>query len=77
MLRVASGNTWCGREELFGPNTHFFRLRTKRGSGVSETPTMEFKKERNRIVGHTLNFEGSTDGNMEQESMTRSGFDAN
>ncbi|MEY9880429.1 hypothetical protein [Bradyrhizobium sp. USDA 329] len=76
-LRVASGSTWYGRGELFGPDTRFFRLRGKRGAAVAETPILEFKKERNRIVGHTLSFEGSGDGNMEQEAMTRSEFDAN
>ena len=77
MLRVASGNIWYGREQLFGPDTHFFRLRSKKGAGVDKSPVLEFKKERNRIVGRTLNFEGSIDGNMEQEGMTRSEFDAN
>lgn len=77
ILRVAIGYTWYGREDLFGSDTHFFRLRSKRGSGVSETPVLEFKKERNRTFGHTLSFEGSVDGNMEQEAMTRAEFDAN
>jgi hypothetical protein len=76
-LRVASGYAWYGREELFGPDTRFFRLRGKKGAAVDESLVLEFKKERNRIVGHTLSFEGSVDGNMEQEGMTRSEFDAN
>ncbi|WLA39700.1 hypothetical protein QNJ95_43830 [Bradyrhizobium elkanii] len=76
-LRVASGSTWYGREELFGPDTQFFRLRGKKGATVDQSLVLEFKKERNRIVGHTLSFEGSVDGNMEQEAMTRSEFDAN
>jgi len=77
VLRVASGYTWYGREYLFGPDTRFFRLRSKRGAGLDESPVLEFKKERNRIVGRTLNFEGSVDGNMEEEKLTRSEFDAN
>jgi hypothetical protein len=76
-LRVASGSTWYGREDLFGPDTRFFRLRGKRGAAVDESPVLEFKKERNRIVGKSLNFEGSVDGNMEQEAMSRAQFDAN
>lgn len=75
--RVASGNIWYGREQLFGPDTHFFRLRSKKSGGADGSPVLEFKKERNRIVGKSLNFEGSIDGNMEQEAMTRSEFDAN
>lgn len=76
-LRVAAGNRWYGREELFGPDTRFFRLRGKRGAAVDESPILAFKKERNRIVGKSLNFEGSVEGNMEQETMSRSEFDAN
>ncbi len=76
-LRVASGYSWYGREELFGPNTRFFRLRGKRGTSVDGPMVLEFKKGRNRIVGNSLNFESSVDGNMEQEAMTRSEFDAN
>ncbi|WP_157785798.1 tetratricopeptide repeat protein [Bradyrhizobium liaoningense] len=76
-LRVASGSTWYGREELFGPDTRFFRLRGKKRTTIDQSLVLAFKKERSRIVGHTLSFEGSVEGNMEQEAMTRSEFDAN
>lgn len=76
-LRVASGDTWYGRQELFGPRTRLFRLRNKNGTALDETQLLQFRKERNQIVGMTLNFKGSHDGNLEQEAMSRAEFDEN
>lgn len=76
-FRAATGNEWYGREDLFGPNTGFFRLRPKKGAIADAPQTLQFRKERNRIVGMTISLKGVTNGNMEQESMTRSEFDAN
>lgn len=76
-FRAATGNEWYGREDLFGPNTGFFRLRTKNGATVDAQQSLEFKKERDRIFGMTISLKGVVNGNIEQEAMTRSEFDAN
>jgi tetratricopeptide (TPR) repeat protein len=76
-FRAATGNEWYGREDLFGPNTRFFRLRAKKGAAVDTQQKLEFRKERNRIFGMTISLKSVANGNMEQESMNRSDFDAN
>jgi hypothetical protein len=76
-LRAAAGNEWYGREDLFGAHTHFFRLRPKADAADGVQQMLQFRKERNRIVGMTISLKGIANGNMEQESMTRSEFDAN
>lgn len=76
-FRAATGNEWYGREALFGPSTRFFRLRTKKGAAADAQQTLQFRKERNRLFGMTIILKGVADGNMEQEAMTRSEFDAN
>jgi hypothetical protein len=64
-IRAASGNTWYGRSELFGPDTEFFRLRGKKGSSIEETPLFQFKREGNKILGMTLSFKKVSYTNME------------
>jgi hypothetical protein len=76
-FRAATGNEWYGREELFGPNTRFFRLKPKSGAAADVQPTLQFRKERNRIVGMTISLKGVANGNLEQEAMSRAQFDAN
>jgi tetratricopeptide (TPR) repeat protein len=76
-FRAATGNEWYGREELFGPSTRFFRLKPKTGAAVDARQTLQFRKERNRIVGMTISLKSVADGNIEQEAMSRSEFDAN
>ncbi|MGY3485441.1 hypothetical protein ACVW1C_003324 [Bradyrhizobium sp. USDA 4011] len=76
-FRAASGNEWYGREDLFGPSTHFFRLRPKNGASGDAQQTLQFRKERNRIFGMTISLKGVANGNIEQEAMTRLEFDAN
>ena len=76
-FRAATGNEWYGREDLFGPNTHFFRLRHKNGTAVEAQETLQFRKERNRVLGMTISLKSVANGNLEQEAMTRSEFDAN
>lgn len=76
-LRLAAGDAWYGRHNLFGPDTRFFRLRNKRPAGTDTLFTLTFRREGNRVIGSIINFEGSVEGNLEQEAMTRAAFDAN
>ena len=70
-VRVAAGREWYGRNELFGANTRFFRLRAK----GRELQVLEFRREGNKIIGMILSFQSVADGNMEQERISRSEFD--
>ncbi len=49
-MRAASGHTWYGKNDLFGPETQFFRLRGKKESGVEESPVFHFTQEGNIII---------------------------
>lgn len=76
-IRLALGSTWYGRDDLFGPETRFIRLRSKRGHDEKAYLTLAFRKEGNQIIGSMISLEGSVDGNLEQDAMTRADFDAN
>lgn len=75
-LRVASGDTWYGRQELFGPRTKFFQMRNKNGMLLGENQFLQFRKERDSIVGVILDFRNTRSGNLEQATMSRAEFDA-
>src|SRR5262249_50757200 len=70
-IRAASGNTWYGRNDLFGPDTQFFRLRSKWGD---EANVFKFTQQGNKILGMTLSFKKAVHGNMEEEKISRSEF---
>ncbi|QOZ50524.1 hypothetical protein XH90_03490 [Bradyrhizobium sp. CCBAU 53338] len=76
-IRLAAGSEWYGRNDLFGADTRFFLLRDKGATGQEKTLTLRFRKEGNRILGTSISLEGSANGNLEQQSMTRTEFDAN
>src|SRR5262249_38796763 len=44
-IRAAAGQTWYGRNDLFGPETQFFRLRGKKGSGSEDSPVFNFTQQ--------------------------------
>jgi hypothetical protein len=73
-IRAASGQTWYGREDLFGPETQFFRLRSKKGSSLEEAPVFRFTQQGNKITGTKLSFKKVFDGNMDQEKISRNEF---
>jgi TPR repeat len=73
-IRAATGQTWYGRNDLFGPDTQFFRLQGKKGSAVDESPIFQFRKEGNTIHGMKLSLKRVIGGNMEQEKISRSEF---
>jgi hypothetical protein len=75
-LRAATGDTWYGREDLFGPRTQYFRLRNKDNSAKSEATTLQFRREGRTIHGATISLKRVVGGNMEQEVMNRRDFDA-
>ena len=74
-LRAATGATWYGRKDLFGPSTGFFRMKAK-GAG-SDANILNFYSQGRTIYGMTISLKKVVDGNMEQEAMTRGDFDAN
>jgi hypothetical protein len=73
-IRVASGQTWCGRDVLFGPNTRYFRLASKDGTSTDDAATYKFTQSGNRIFGMTLQFKSVAEGNMSQEAIKASEF---
>src|SRR5262249_23760340 len=73
-IRCAGGEIWYGREHLFGPDTQFFRLRTKVGAVRDEFQVFRFYREGSKIMGMTLSFKRVVDGNMEQEKISRGEF---
>jgi hypothetical protein len=87
-LRIASGDTWFGRNDLFGPDTRFFRLRAKQGAADVSMERLQFTRTITRTrtrggilvntqtTGVTIDLQGSIAGNLEQEAMSRKDFDA-
>jgi hypothetical protein len=70
-IRAASGSTWYGRNDLFGPETQFFRLRSKKDD---ESSVFKFTQQSNKILGMTISFKKVFQGNMEQEKISRIEF---
>jgi hypothetical protein len=66
-IRAATGETWYGRNDLFGPDTHFFRLR-------GESPVFYFRQAGRTIHGMKLRLGKVIGGNMEEEKISRSEF---
>jgi len=75
-VRVATGESWYGLDELFGPNTHYFRLLDKRISVENEAHSLVFRSEGRTIYGHTIILKKVPDGNLEQQATSRKEFDA-
>lgn len=73
-VRGASGHSWYGRNDLFGPDTRFFRLKDKRGEAVDEAKAFHFRQKGNVIYGLTLSLKKAVEGNMEQETIRRDEF---
>jgi hypothetical protein len=72
-LRAASGSSWYGKDDLFGPNTQFFQLKNKGGSSNDQS-LLRFYREGRKIIGTTLNFQPVQFGNLEQENISRDEF---
>ena len=73
-IHGASGSTWYGKDDLFGPNTRYFRLQSKSGSDAEGSVTFHFRREGNQIFGMTFVFKNVIAGNMTQESISRDDF---
>jgi tetratricopeptide (TPR) repeat protein len=73
-LRAASGDTWYGKDDLFGPGTQFFQLRSKMGAGTGDSSLLHFYQEGRQIMGTTLSFKPVVYGNLEQETISREEF---
>jgi hypothetical protein len=71
-MRAATGREWYGKQDLFGPDTRFFRLRTK--GKTADMQVFNFRRQGNKIIGMTLSFKGVVGGNMEQEKISRGDF---
>jgi hypothetical protein len=84
----ATGNVWYGNERLFGPATTYFVLRRFKNINTlymtSDTPSMtrddEFrfwldeKKGSRTYMGHTIQLQKRSDGNMSTDPITPSEF---
>lgn len=75
-FRGAAGQTWYGRDDTFGPATRFFGLRAKSGRVLSETLVLNFYRDGRRISGHAITLKPVVEGNLEQEAMSKSEFEA-
>jgi hypothetical protein len=68
-IRGASGSTWYGTTELFGPSTSFFELRT---NGAENT--FSFTRSGNQIRGREIRLIKQVDGNLETSAIGREQF---
>jgi hypothetical protein len=75
-FRAATGLSWYGREDLFGPGTSFFGLRDKDTRLSSDTLVLRFYKDSKRIHGRMIQLRAVLDGNLEQQSMSRAEFNS-
>jgi hypothetical protein len=69
-IRAAAGSIWYGRKDLFGPNTHLFRLRSKDG----KQPNFVFSRQGNMIHGMRYQLKKVVEGNTEEETISRDEF---
>lgn len=63
-LRYATGETWYGYEDLFGPTTAFFKTDSK----------MEFKQSGNTFQGHTIELIPRANGNLQTSKINKNNF---
>jgi tetratricopeptide (TPR) repeat protein len=73
-LRAASGDTWYGKDDLFGPGTQFFQLKAKTGVATGDSSLLRFYQEGRKIMGTKLSFKPVVFGNLEQETISREEF---
>jgi hypothetical protein len=73
-LRGASGQTWYGRNDLFGPYTQFFQLRPRDGKAENDASLIRFTSNGRQIMGAKLSLKRVLDGNIEQQGITRQEF---
>jgi hypothetical protein len=74
-FRAAAGQTWYGREDLFGPATQFFRLRNK--TAPLEQHVLRFYQDGQRLSGNSIVLKPADEGTLQRETMSKADFDAN
>ena len=70
-VRAASGSTWYGKKDFFGPSTSFFRLQTLDG----RQQALEFSQQGNILRGQTIVMKSVAQGNLRQEPISRELFE--
>ena len=70
-VRAASGSTWYGKKDFFGPSTSFFRLQTLDG----RQQALEFSQQGNILRGQTIVMKSVAQGNLRQEPISREQFE--
>jgi hypothetical protein len=70
-IRAASGTTWYGKKDFFGPFTSFFRFKNIDGS----QQVFAFTQRGNTINGLTIIMKTVVQGNLQQESISRDEFE--
>jgi hypothetical protein len=63
-LKYAVGKTWYGPELLFGPDTKCSKA----------DKILDFKKEGNQVLGHSVELYLQLDGNLQTKEIPRSEF---
>lgn len=61
LIKVASGGKWYGNSYLFGPNTNYSEVRD----------LITFYQNGDQIMGHTIDFKGSIDGNLPTDNINK------
>jgi hypothetical protein len=72
--RAATGKTWYGKTDLFGPETIFFRFIEASPTPAERLKVFQFSVQGRQITGNRIVFQESVLGNMQQESISRADF---
>jgi hypothetical protein len=73
-IRAATGATWYGKKDLFGPDTRFFRFADKSPTPTERLKVFHFRMQGRQIIGVKVIFRESVFGDMVEESISRDDF---
>jgi hypothetical protein len=73
-IRAATGTTWYGKKDLFGPDTRFFRFIDKSPTPTERLKVFHFRVQGRQIMGVKVIFRESVFGDMVEESISRDDF---
>ncbi len=73
-VRAATGTTWYGKNDLFGPETRFFRFIDQSPTPTERLKVFHLRVQDRRIMGVKVIFRQSVLGDMLEESISRDDF---
>jgi hypothetical protein len=73
-IRGASGDTWYGEKNLFGPSTSFFVLRRSTGASFAGDDEFQFTLTGNTYHGHHIQLRKSVGGNLSTDRIKPEDF---